>query len=232
VRLTNRADVIVDAPNVTLRRIEVQGGVIDNWVGDCDNGLVIEDSTIGLQAGTTEDWRDHWAIGTGGYTLRRVEMQNRSDGLRVGGKSGGCGPVVVQDSFLGVSCERTEWHTDGIQGYDGDRLTIRNVTIDYQGGCGTSPFFYPNQGNTYADVNGLLMVGNAGYMFRLGVPGRVSNTFIENGSWGYGPIDVKCSVVDRVGGAIQWDVRIVEVSSNWQPTATVRAQPCNTEGGN
>ena len=46
IRLVN-ADLIVDAPNVTVRRVEIQGGLIDNAPGStCRNGLVLEDVSL------------------------------------------------------------------------------------------------------------------------------------------------------------------------------------------
>jgi hypothetical protein len=120
----------------------------------------------------------------------------------------------------------SDWHGDGIQGYDGGAVTVRNVTIDFQerGGCGgTAPFFYPrNQGNTSVDIDRLLVKGG-GFSFRLGQPGTVRNLKIVQ-DWGYGPIDVRCSVVSV------WSAHIVTVNSNWQPT-DVRTQTCNTESG-
>ena len=91
----------------------------------------------------------------------------------------GCGPVKIVNTFVRVVppdvCN--DWHGDGIQGYDGPALTVRNVTLILveTGGCGgTAPFFYPHsQGNTRADIDRLLVVGG-GYAFRLGTPGTVS----------------------------------------------------------
>jgi hypothetical protein len=48
---------------------------------------------------------------------------------------------------------------------------------------------------------------------------------IVDGSWGYGPIDVRCSAVSA------WEAAIVRVDADNRITATVRAQPCNSAGG-
>jgi len=107
-------------------------------------------------------------------------------------------------------------------------------TIDMQtsGGCGgTAPFFYPrNQGNTSADVDGLLIAGpNGNYSFRDGMPGRVVGLHIENNGWSYGPIDVFCSAIS------EWQANIVgpvnRTAGGYQVPPTVRAQPCTTQGG-
>ena len=176
------ADVIVNAPNVTLRRLKLRGGYIDNRAGNtCNNGLVIEDTTLEPPPGQNADNADHWRVSTGGYTARRLELRNVSDGFRVGGDSSGCGDVTIEDTFISVrppvGCG--DWHGDGVQGYDGPHVNILNVTIDMDAtGCGgTAPFFYPSgQGNTSATVDRLLIAGpNGNYSFRLGMPGTVSH---------------------------------------------------------
>ncbi|HEY7068983.1 MAG TPA: hypothetical protein VH479_02665 [Acidimicrobiales bacterium] len=244
LRIDN-ADLEIAAPNVTVRRVQVRGGVICNGSADnvcggvpngAGNGLVIEDSSVEPAPGQAQDNRDHWRIGPGGYTLRRVEVVNASDGIRVGGKSFGMGPVRVEDSLIlvrpPVPCG--DWHGDGIQGYDGGAVTVVHTTIDMQvsAGCGgTAPFFYPrNQGNTSAEVNGLLVAGpNGNYSFRDGMPGKVTGLHIEDNSWSYGSIDVLCSALSG------WQADIVgpvnRTAGGYKVPAVVRSQPCNTEGG-
>ena len=105
-------------------------------------------------------------------------------------------------------------------------INVRNMTIDFnEPGCGgTAPFFVPDsQGNTSANVNRLLVKGG-GYSFRLGVPGSVYGLRIVNEDWGYGPIQVRCSLLSG------WEASIVNIDSNYQVTSTVRSQPCNTNG--
>lgn len=229
LRITD-GDLMVDAPGVTIRRVEIRGGRIDNRPrSECHNGLVIEDTTITRSTAPTHD-TDQPAVGVGGYTARNVKIDNVAQGFRVGGASDGkCGPVTIEDSFVQVVppdiCR--DWHGDGIQGYDGPPLTIRNVTLELgmASGCGgTAPFFYPrNQGNTSVDIDGLLVNGG-GYPFRLGMPGSVKDLNIVGKSWGYGPIDVRCSVVKN------WDAAVVTLDANGQPDASYW-QPCNTENG-
>ncbi len=216
----------VNAPNVTLRRIESLGAnVLNDDFSVCKNGLVIEDSNfLGGSAETTD--HDLAAIGTGGYTMRRVVVDDVPEGLRVGGRSMGCGPVVVEDSYIRVVppdvCN--DWHGDGIQGYDGDHLTVRRATVilvETNGCFGTAPFFYPeDQGNTSIDVDGLLVEGG-GYPFRNGMPGTVQNLAIVDGSWGYGPRDVQCSLVTA------WQANIVTVDADGQP---VPVRPISCRG--
>ncbi|MGI6850722.1 hypothetical protein [Mesorhizobium sp. 1B3] len=229
LRITD-GDLMIDAPGVTIRRVEIRGGRIDNRPGsECHNGLVIEDTTVTRSTAPTLD-TDQPAIGVGGYTARNVKIDNVAQGFRIGGASDGkCGPVTIEDSFARVVAPDIcrDWHGDGIQGYDGPPLRVRNVTLELGTaiGCGgTAPFFYPsNQGNASVDIDGLLVSGG-GYPFRLGMPGSVKDLNIVVKSWGYGPIDVKCSVVKI------WDAAIVTLDANGQPGASYW-QPCNTENG-
>ena len=221
-------DLVIDAPDVLVERVEVLGGRINNVPEDqCFNGLVIKKSTITRSDDTTED-TDEPVIGIGGYTARDVEINNVPEGFRVGGDSMGCGPVKIVNTFVRVVppdvCN--DWHGDGIQGYDGPALTVRNVTLILveTGGCGgTAPFFYPHsQGNTRADIDRLLVVGG-GYAFRLGTPGTVTGLKIARDSWYYGPIDVNCSALSS------WEAQIVTMDGN-QPVDR-RTQRCNSNGG-
>jgi hypothetical protein len=154
VLLTNGAGLYIAAPNVTVRRVKLDGGSIDNVDSDhCGNGLVLEDVTIDRGNGES-------------YTARRVAILNRSEGFRSGARGAGCGPSTIQDSFVQIrppasSCD--DWHGDGLQGYDSDGVTIRNVTIDFgQGTCGgTAGFFYPGgpdgTPDAFADIDRLLI---------------------------------------------------------------------------
>jgi hypothetical protein len=225
--LFTRGNLLINAPNVTVRRIKMQGGRITNTQGACDNGLVVEDSTFEPPPGQTRsDMSDSEGVaGVGGYTARRVKVWNRGEGLRDGGKGAGCGPVRIEDSFVRVISPNNcgDWHGDGIQGYDGPPLTVTNVTIDFvEDLCGgTSPFFVPaNQGNTTADVNGLLVKGG-GLSFRMGVPGTVRGLKIVNRSWYYGAVDVRCSLLSV------WDAVDVTIDANYQVTGTVGPQRCS-----
>jgi len=205
---------------VTVRRVELVGGRI--VVANCRGGVVIEDTSV-LRGQTTRA-SDPEAIGPGGYTARRVKIDGVAEGFRVGGRSSGCGPVVIEDSYARVvapdSC--ADWHGDGAQLYDAPPVTIRNVSLILQerGGCGgTAALFGPDrQGNTSAVIDRLRVQGG-GYPFRLGVPARVTGLDIVQG-WAYGPINVKCSVVT------EWTARIVTSDGVF-----VRNQPCNTEDG-
>jgi hypothetical protein len=226
IRIVN-GDLNIAAPNVTVRRVEVQGGVINNFAGSqCSTGLRLIAVTVRRAPGQVTEG-DFSAIGVGGYTARRVEITGLPEGFRVGG-SGNCGPVKVINSYALVTspdvCE--DWHGDGLQGYDGDSLTLRRSVLKMRmrEDCGgTAPFFYPaDQGNTAVNIDGLIVDGG-GYPFRLGMPGTVRGLHIVQGSWVFGPIDVKCSVLSS------WEADIA-VLKGGQPKP-VRSQRCNTEQG-
>jgi hypothetical protein len=225
------ANLIIAARDVTVRRVKLRGGYIDNRpTTTCGNGLVVEDSTFEPPPGHDAQPADHWRFATGGYTARRVKLWHVSDGFRVGGRlDGGCGPVRIEDTFISVFPPNPcgDWHGDGIQGYDGNALTVRNVTIDMnERGCGgTAPFFYPSgQGNERVIIDRLLVRGG-GYSFRDGMPGAVTGLRIVTGHWGYGPIDVRCDAVSS------WDAKIVAIDSRYRVTRNLRDQPCDTDSG-
>jgi hypothetical protein len=223
--LIQGGDLDIEADNVTVRRVKLQGGMINNQPSShCGNGLLIEDTTIEPPAGVDFTKENEGVVSYGGYTARRVKIWRRSEGFRVSGKSAGCGPVTIADSFEKiVDGDDCNLHADGIQGYDGNALTVTNTTIDGSDiGCGTAPFFVPKeQGNTSANVDQLLVIG-AGYPFRLGVPGSVKGLKIADKSWVYGPIAVVCPLVTT------WDAQLVTLTPDYQVASVVKTQPCNT----
>lgn len=227
IRLVN-ADLIIAANDVKVQRVELQGGSIINDTGpSCSDGLVIENVSLGRSPGRSTRSADLPAIQAGGYTARRVKIDGRPEGFRVAGKSLNCGRVTIDNSFARVTSpdDCGDWHGDGIQGYDGPALVVRNVTLDLvqTGSCGgTAPFFYPSgQDNTSVDID-RIMVKGGGYPFRLAMPGSVRSLRVVDGSWEYGPIDVKCSLLTA------WDAEIVTIGPDYQPTHTVRSLPCET----
>jgi hypothetical protein len=224
--LFKRADLIINAPGVTVRRVEMQGGrIINDGGARCQNGLVVQDSTFEPPPGQQFSQDSEGATGEGGYTALRVKIWRREEGFRDGGKSNGCGPVRIQDSYAKISippgCPGNP-HSDGLQGYDGPPLTVTNDTIDFREAmCGTAPFFVPqDQGNTTATVDRLLVMGG-GAAFRDGVPGSVRGLKIVNHSWFYFPVDVRCSLLSA------WDAKRVTINADYRITRIVSTQHCN-----
>lgn len=219
-------NLTIAAPNVTLRRVEVVGGSVRNFQGSICQPFTIEDSLIRNNPAVT--WNnDYPAVQAGSYTANNVKIEGPGEGFRVGGVSSGCGPVSISNSYAHVQCPDPsfDWHGDGIQGYGGPALTLRNtfLWIDETTCSGTASFFYPSgQGNTSVDIDGLIVKGG-GYAFRLGTPGTVRDLNIVSGTWGYGPIDVNCAALSA------WEAEIVTLDANGQPVR-VRDQACSGIG--
>ena len=217
----------IAASNVTLRRVKVVGGIINNRVnGVCYNGLLMEDVTVTRAGSTTaNDYGNDGAIGVGGYTARRVAILDIKEGFRIGGyQDANCGPVVIEDSFARATSPTPcgDWHGDALQGYDANTLTIRHSTLVLQeNGCGgTGAFFYP-LGQRPFTVDGLLVQGG-GYVFRTDTQAVVSGLMVVDGSWTWGPVDwsVTCPRVPTLSA------QIVRLDSQGQPTTVVRTQSC------
>lgn len=224
LRVVN-GSILVNAPNVTLRRVEVLGGTIGNFEGGtCNGGLVIRRTTVAKARGQVTDGSET-AISTGSYKAVRTEINGLPEGFRVGGKPEGCGRVVIKDSYARIVYpdQCGDWHGDALQGWQGPALKLRHtrLILKERDGCGgTAPFFYPgDQGNTSVNIDGLLVQGG-GYSFRLGTPGSVRNLNIVRGFY-YGPILVNCSLLSA------WQAHIVKLNAQNQPV-TLRRQRCNT----
>jgi len=228
--LLKNADLIVDAPDVTIRRVDLQGGRIANDIGPrCEGPMTIEDTTIEPPPGERYSVESEGTIASAAYTARRVKIWRRSEGFRVSGNGyPDCAPVRIVDSFAKIVIPpgRCDLHSDGIQGYGAPHTSISNMTIDFrEANCGTAPFFFPSaQDNTSVSIRRLLVMGG-GYAFRLGVPGTVADLKIVDHSWVFDPIDVACSRVTA------WDAQIVTITADYQVKRIVRTQRCDTEGG-
>jgi hypothetical protein len=228
VRFTNGADLFVAANNVTVRRVEFQGGLIDNETNGCHPGMLLKNVSMVAPDHAGGSFQEG-AISQGGYTASRVKITGRSEGFRVSD----CGPVTIEDSFEKivppVPCG--DWHGDGIQGYFGNGLAVHNVTVDMRTtGCGgTSPFFYdgePHNGNKGPVTVDRLLVMGQGFPFRLGnrgdgsITGSVTGLKVLDNSWGYGPVTANCP------GLNPWEAKIVRIDANYQPT-NLRNLPCS-----
>lgn len=113
-----RGCLTVAADDVTLRNSIVEctnagGGVIKVRGAN----FTLEDSEVdGLgDAGS--------CVGSGGYTLRRVEMRNCSDGARANTD------VMIVESLIHQLARQEGSHNDAIQTTQGTRITIENNTL-------------------------------------------------------------------------------------------------------
>lgn len=218
-------DLLINAENVKVRRVDIVGGQVKNTTGgSCGRGLKLIQVTIRNDPDHPTTGEESPAIGEGGYTARRVEINGMPEGFRVGSVDA-CGRVVIKDSYARITppyqCDDVDWHGDALQGYGGGNLKLRNsrLVLDNLPTCGgTAPFFYPDENSGSVDVDGLIVEGG-GYPFRLGMPGTVRNLKIVKGSFAFGPTDVRCDLVSV------WDAAIVTLDAKGQPT-TVRRQRC------
>jgi hypothetical protein len=227
VRFTNGASIAVYADNVTIRRVEMQGGVITNQYGtapaNCGHNMLIEDVSFPQIPGRFVP-SDYPVIGEGSYTARRIEVDGRGEGPRLSD----CGAVTLEDSFMRIrgadqgtpACDQV--HSDGVQAVAGVGATARNNTIIFQTYCGTSPWFVVNpRVNTGRYTIDRLLVSGGGYTFRQQVAGSVSGLRIVDRAWVYGPLDeMDCRVLSS------WEAKLVTIDANYQVSSVVRDQPC------
>jgi hypothetical protein len=227
VRFTNGASISVFADNVTIRRVEMLGGVITNQYGDapvnCGHDMLIENVTFKQQPGQFVP-SDYPVIGEGSYTARAIEVDGRGEGPRLSD----CGPVTLENSFIRIhgadegtaACD--EVHSDGVQAVSAVGATARNNTIIFETSCGTSPWYVGNPAmntGTYT-IDGLLVSGG-GYSFRQMVTASVTGLRIVNDAWVYGPlVEVNC------GSFSNWEAKLVTIDANYQVTGVVGDQPC------
>jgi hypothetical protein len=179
----------VRADDVTIRNTKVDDTI---WNQESDrvqySGLLIEDTEVGPDQGVSSS--SDGAIGTSGYTARRVEIHGFTDGFRVAGAN-----VRIEDSFVVLSelaggCP----HLDGIQGYGGGAdVVVRHNTIDARGSCSTSAVFMA-EASPHIDLRDNLLLGGA-YSIHLNqyeVPTvfAVHGNRVVEGSYDYGPSEV------------------------------------------
>jgi hypothetical protein len=213
----------VRAENVTIKRTRVEG-IIWNQYSDTEQfgGLLIEDVEVGPDSGVMTDW-GHGAVGTAGYTARRVEIHNVTDGFRVSGDD-----IVIEDSFVTLAVVEGECnHLDAVQGYGGgDNVVVRHNTLDARGHCSNASVFMADSSPHAVVENNLLLGGT--YVLRLN-QFEIPATFVArgnrivDGSWQYGAMDI----VDQ--GALNFtcgDNQVVTIDDNYQVTGVVSEIPC------
>jgi hypothetical protein len=220
-------DLQVRADNVTVRRSRIMG-IIWNQYSDTEQfpGLLIEDTEVGPDSGV-KDW-GHGAVGTAGYTARRVEIHNVTDGFRVSGDD-----IVIEDSFVKLSAIPGECnHLDGVQGYGGGtNVVVTHNTFDARGSCGNSAVFFADS-SPHADVEDNILLGGA-YSLRLQqaeVPSTfiaIDNRIVQN-SYDDGPLYIFDS------GSLNLTCsgnQVVTIDDNYQISGVVGEAPCNRTRG-
>ncbi|MFC7533537.1 hypothetical protein [Actinoplanes sp. GCM10030250] len=200
--------ILVKAPDVTIRRTRIYGGV-DNFLSDKIYGhLTIEDTEVVNKPGESVSSNEQYAFGVANYTCRRCKVMNRIEGWRIGASSfAGAAQVTIEDSFAQLAvpagmCQSVDPHGDGIQGYGAPTAVIRHNTIDQRrDDCPTAPIFIPDQDNAGGTIQDNLLAGG-GYALRLtgGNFPAVTGNKIVGGSAEYGPVEVDCAKIGNWGG--------------------------------
>ncbi len=212
----------VRADDVTIRNTKVESTI---WNQESDreqySGLLIEDTEVGPDSGVSDS--SDGAIGTSGYTARRVEIHGFTDGFRVAGPN-----VRIEDSFVKLSDIPGECpHLDGVQGYGGGaNVVVHHNTIDARGSCSTSAVFMA-EASPHIDLRDNLLAGGA-YTIHLNqfegpaTFASFGNRVVE-GSYDYGPSEVLDS------GALTFtcgDNRLVTIDASYQVTGDRGEIPC------
>lgn len=202
-----RGNIWVRAANVTIRRVEMQGGRINNSccinqdpyddtvAGTSAPGMLVEDVTFANPPGVAHTDDVYYRLGDSNYTARRIKILDQLEGFRSGGGNlPGAGEVTIEDSYVrldtttivNVGCGG---HPDGVQGYVGFHTTIRHNTIDLfttGGSCENAAVFIADDSHG-ADVIGNLLLGGA-FTLRPGDgPFTIQDNLIAEGTWQYGP---------------------------------------------
>ena len=258
VRVLN-GGISVQAPNVTIRRCEVNNGSIYNaYSGKVYNNLLIEDSTVRVTpAGTNLPLNK--AIGDAGYTARRCSILDATEGFRSGGSIASgyeyqnleiADPerIRLYDCFVRMTgpiiCNfDTDYHGDAFQTFDGGNggvpTTIRNCTLmsmdketdDDSGSCaGNSCVIIDDTQSQDCDFDRLLCFGST-IPFRYSGGGRFLNILIVEDSWvpGFFPIAIDTDTWDRIDEA-NWSGWLVQLDANGQPTIKTYVIPYGYEG--
>ena len=231
VLLQDGADLIVEAPDVTIRRVKLEGGSINNFAGDrtattaCGRATRRSSRAPARIRATTR----RACSATAAIPRRRVEIWHRVGGIprrrqgrRAAARSGSrirsrrSYPAADAATGTGTASRATTGRRS--------RCATRRSTSTSPVAVAPRRSSYPSgQGNTSVDIDGLLVKGG-GAPFRLGMPGTVSGLRIVNKSWAFCPVDVNCSALG------DWDGEIVEIIPDYQIARGIRPARCEGEG--
>jgi hypothetical protein len=236
------ADIWVRAANVTIRRVDMAGGRINNSccigqpydddvAGTSAPGLLVEDVTFRNPPGVQHTSDVYYRLGDSNYTARRVKVLDQLEGFRTGaGGLPGAGEVVIEDSYVRLDTTLVAnpgcgGHPDGIQGYVGAHATITHNTIDLDtgGSCENGAIFIADSSDG-ADIVGNLLLGGAFTLRPHDGPFRLVDNVVADGRWQYGPLACGGGVGYRI--VEQRGNRIAVVTDDYQVGATVRAISC------
>ncbi|WP_433250279.1 hypothetical protein ACQPYK_03885 [Streptosporangium sp. CA-135522] len=206
-------DLLIHAPNVTVRNSRIDGLVI-NADGPRSFRFTITDSTIGPAKGC----QTLPGIGQDKYTARRVHIRGHGDGFRASGDD-----VVIQDSYVDL-CSNPGDHSDGIQTYNTGRgLVFDHNTVDQRHAKDiTAPIFLVDEQIVDAVItNNLIMGGTYSIQLRNGRGKLImrGNKLVDK-SWVYGPVDSECKAIDWA------DNSLVTIDDRYRVTSTVGPLAC------
>lgn len=197
--------VVVEADDVVIRntRIRSTGAFAIRLSGG--RNLLVEDSEIDGQGG------GHAAVAFNGYTLRRVNIHNVTEGPRIAG-----GNVTIEDSYIHHLAQQGDNHTDAIQLVSGSNILIRGNTIHAYnpdtGVYGNAAFQFGEDDGAVRDclVEGNLMNGG-NYTVNGGGSGTTGAecTFRDNRF----QEDMRYGVSANIGPGSVW-----EISNTWYAT--------------
>lgn len=194
-------NIVVNAPNVTIRRSIVRGrvpkanaeGIITNY-GASNTNLLIEDTTIIPEFPTDA----HEGFKGANATLRRVEITNTVDGIGVHGNNFRLEQSWIHDLHYYTPFALqpdNQTHNDGIQIHGGTNIVIRGNTIN--GGHNASimitpsvaPVVYTTIDGNYFDYGGCSVnVSEKKY-------GPIQNLTISNNRFGLGNTVGNCGII-------------------------------------
>ena len=199
----------IAASNVTVRNSEVYGQV---WLASNTNasGLLVEDTTIGPPSGISS-W-GHGMLGVKGFTARRVEIRNASDGFRVSGSN-----VLIEDSFF-KAVQPGCAHLDGVQGYyGGTNVVLRHNTLDVRGSCATAAIFFGDSSREVQAFDNLTMGGSfvlkSNDAENVNMLQRFHGNRIVSNTWDYGACHFQYGTFDAS------DNRLVTIDASYKVTS-------------
>ncbi len=146
--------IVVNADNVTIRRVRVTSG--DYYPIDYTNhtGLLIEDSeVIGLSSNVTA------GLSFDNYTARRVYLTGAADGFKANAN------VLIEDCYVNQLAIGQDTHNDGVQTTGGSNVTLRHNTFKL------------------GDQSGVSAVVQAGNEWGDNTDWVIENNLMDGGGW-------------------------------------------------
>jgi hypothetical protein len=208
-------DLLITAQNVTIKRSQIDGGVLDEYAGK-HYSFTITDSTVGPASGCLTSP----GIGEANYRATRVLIRGHGDGFRASGDG-----IDIQDSYVRL-CSNPGDHSDGIQTYlTGKGLVLNHTTIDQRNVSSfNAPIFIVDDQTEDVTVTNNLVMGGTYTIQLKNFHGSavVKYNRVVNKSWAYGPVEADCPRIDWSGNTL------VTIDANYGISSVVGPLPCAT----